>query len=207
MSSHTRSFLNIVSTIVVLLVLPTGTGAQELTGPALVGELKKGGYVIVVRHASSPREVPDERTANPDNATRERQLDEAGRAGAAVMGQATRELAIPIGAVLSSPTYRALETVRMARWPDPQQVAELGDRGRSMQGVTEAEGAWLRQRVTQFTDGSNTVLVTHLPNITRAFPQYASGVGDGDALVFGPDGQGGATVVGRITIAEWRSFR
>lgn len=191
----------IVALVAVVLVL-TPAHAQELTGPALVAALKKGGYVIVLRHASSPREVPDERTANPDNTARERQLDVAGRAAATAIGKALRDLAIPVGNVLSSPTYRALETVRFAQWQNLQTVAELGDRGQSMQGVTEADGEWLRNRVTQFPSGTNTILVTHLPNITRAFPQFASGVDDADALVFGPSGNGPA-VVGRIEVAEW----
>jgi phosphohistidine phosphatase SixA len=196
-----------VSLAVVSAVLASApAGAQELTGSALVAALKKGGYVIVLRHASSPREAPDERTANPDNTGRERQLDEAGRAAAAAIGNALRDLAIPVGSVLTSPTYRALETVRFARWPNPQTVAELGDRGQSMQGVTEADGAWLRNRVAQFPSGSNTILVTHLPNITRAFPQQAAGVDDGDALVLGPGGNG-AILVARIEVAEWSSLR
>ena len=204
MKDHTQSAVRLVSTFVVLLLLMAPSmGAQELTGSALVGALKQGGYVIVMRHAQSPREAPDDRTANSDNTTRERQLDEAGRAGAAAMGNAIRALAIPIGATLSSPTYRAMETVRLARLPTPQRVDELGDRGRSMQGVTDEDGAWLRQRVTQFPAGTNTILVTHLPNITRAFPQYSTGVDDGDALVLGPDGKGGATLVGRVEIADW----
>ena len=41
--------------------------AQSLKGDALVKALQKGGYVIVMRHANSPREVPDKKTANPDN--------------------------------------------------------------------------------------------------------------------------------------------
>jgi phosphohistidine phosphatase SixA len=198
--------------LVLLLAMPMllaarATGAQTLSGSALAAALKKGGYVIVMRHAASPRDVPDERTANPDNTSRERQLDESGRAGAAAMGKAVRDLAIPVGTVLTSPTYRAMEMVRLAQLPNPQRVAELGDRGQSMQGVTEVEGAWLRKRVTQFPTGTNTILVTHLPNLTRAFPQYASDVGDGDALVFGPDGKGGAVLVARITIAEWPRLR
>ena len=194
MKDHTQSAVRLVSTFVVLLLLMAPSmGAQELTGSALVGALKQGGYVIVMRHAQSPREAPDDRTANSDNTTRERQLDEAGRAGAAAMGNAIRALAIPIGATLSSPTYRAMETVRLARLPTPQRVDELGDRGRSMQGVTDEESP----------AGTNTILVTHLPNITRAFPQYSTGVDDGDALVFGPDGKGGATLVGRVEIADW----
>jgi hypothetical protein len=41
--------------------------AQDLHGEALAKALQKGGYVLVMRHASSPREVPDKQTANTDN--------------------------------------------------------------------------------------------------------------------------------------------
>ena len=59
-------------------------GAQTLTGAALVKSLQAGGHVIVMRHASSPREVPDK--PNPDNVPPERQLDEKGRSTATAMG-------------------------------------------------------------------------------------------------------------------------
>jgi phosphohistidine phosphatase SixA len=190
----------------VLLYGPVSAQAPLLSGPAFVDALKKGGYVIVLRHASSPRELPDDRTANPDNTPRERQLDETGRKDATALGQALRRLAIPVGRVVTSPTYRARETVRFAQLPKPEEAAELGDRGRSMQGVTEADGAWLRTRAAQFSSGSNTFLVTHLPNIMRAFPEHAADVGDGDALVFGPDGKGGATLVAFVKIAQWHAF-
>jgi hypothetical protein len=45
--------------------------------------------------------------------------------------------------------------------------------------------------------------VTHLPNIAAAFPALATGVTEGEALVFGPDGKGGATLVARVKIEEW----
>ena len=45
------------------------------------------------------------------------------------MGKALRDLKIPVGEVLSSPTYRALATARLAQLANPQSHAELGDRG------------------------------------------------------------------------------
>ena len=190
-----------------LALLPAAAHAQTLSGEALVKALRQGGYVIVMRHASSPREEPDQKTANADNVKLERQLDEAGRASAFAMGKALRNLKIPVGDVLTSPTYRALETVRLAQLGKPQTYAELGDGGQSMRNTTEAQTMWLQKRVTQFPAGANTIMVTHFPNITRAFPQLASGLADGEALIFGPDGKGGATLVARVKIDEWPKMR
>jgi phosphohistidine phosphatase SixA len=184
-------------------LLPVTGAAQTLTGEALVKALRQGGYVIVMRHASSPREAPDAKTANADNINRERQLDEQGRATAVAMGTALRELKIPIGDILSSPTYRALETVRLAQLGKPTPVTELGDGGRGMQTSTEAQAAWLRNRVAQFPVKTNTLVVTHFPNMSGAFPQFTKDLMDGEALVFGPDGKGGAALVGRVRIDEW----
>jgi phosphohistidine phosphatase SixA len=193
--------------IVGTMLLAGGIHAQNLGGEALVKALRQGGYVILMRHASSPREVPDKQTANPDNVNGERQLDAAGRASAIAMGKAFHELKFPIGEVLTSPTYRALETVKYAKLGAPKTFVELGDNGQSMQGGTPAQAAWLQKKITQFPTGSNTIIVTHYPNLTAAFPQLATGVTDGEALVFGPDGKGGATLVARVRIEEWPTLR
>jgi phosphohistidine phosphatase SixA len=190
-----------------LVFLAGAAQAQMLSGEALVKALRQGGYVIVMRHASSPRDVPDKQTANPDNTKPERQLDGVGRTTAAAMGKALRELKIPIGEVFTSPTYRALETIRLAQWSNPKPTPELGDNGQSMSGGTEAQAAWLQKAVTQFPSGTNTVVVTHFPNLTRAFPKDAAGVEDGEALIFGPDGKGGAKVVARVNIEDWPKIK
>jgi phosphohistidine phosphatase SixA len=194
-------------TIFVCALAALPVPAQTLSGEALVKALRQGGYVILMRHASSPREEPDKKIANPDNVTFERQLDETGRATAAAMGKALRDLKIPVGEVLSSPTYRALETIRLAQFGKPRTFPELGDNGQNMRGATESQSEWLQKQVTQFAAGTNTILVTHFPNITRAFPQFANGLADGEALIFGPDGHGGATLVARVKIEEWPGMR
>ena len=200
----------------VLCMLMVGVGialvadvadAQSLSSSELVAALRRGGYVLVMRHASSPREAPNKETANADNSKLERQLDEAGRTGATAMGQALRSLKIPIGDVFTSPTYRALETVKFARLANAAPVVELGDGGQSMQGVAEAQAAWLRTKVTQAPTRGNTIVVTHMPNLARAFPEWGSSVSDGETVILRPDEKGGTTLVGRVTIEEWSRFR
>ena len=192
--------------VIAAILFAAAPYAQTLQGDAMVKALRAGGYVIVMRHATSPRQPPDKQAANADNVTMERQLDEAGRASATAMGEALRRLKIPIGDVLTSPTYRARETVRLARLPDGKPSVELGDNGQSMKVTAEGQAAWLRKKVTEFPRGTNIILVTHMPNIAGAFPE-AGAVADGEALVFGPDGKGGARIVGRIPIEEWPSIR
>jgi phosphohistidine phosphatase SixA len=191
-----------------LMVLFGTAVTQGQTAPAqsLVASLKQGGYVLVMRHASSPREVPDKQTANADNVKMERQLDEAGRRTSAAMGKALRDLRIPVGDVLSSPTYRALETVKLAQLPNVQPHPELGDGGQSMQGASDPQAQWLRERANRLPKGTNTIIVTHMPNISRAFPDWGA-VADGETVVVGADEKGMPRPIGRIKIEEWPGLR
>ena len=189
-----------------LLLFSGTTYGQALSGEALIRALQHGGYEIVMRHASSPREAPSPQNADANNVNRERQLDEAGCASAIAMGKALRKLKIPIGEVCTSPTYRARETAQLAQLPNPRTIIELGDGGRSMQSITENQAEWLRKRTAQLPSGVNIIIVTQFPNISRAFPQWASGLADGEALVLGSDGKGGVALIGRIKIQEWPQF-
>ena len=86
------------------------------------------------------------------------------------MGKAIRDLKIPLGDVLTSPTYRALETVRLAQFRNPRTVVELGDAGQSMQGVSEAQAEWLRKKVAEAPNGhqyaSRDPLPEHFPRLS-----------------------------------------
>ena len=185
----------------------TASGITAQTPPdQLAALLRQGGLVLIVRHASSPQEPPGMAAANADNVKLERQLDDAGRSGSIDMGRALRALMIPIGEVLSSPTYRALETARLGQFGTPTAVAELGEGPKGMQGVTEAQAAWLRARVTQKPRTGNTIVVTHNPNLTRAFPEWGATVAQGETVVVRPDGSG-ITILGRIKMEEWPRLR
>jgi phosphohistidine phosphatase SixA len=194
-----------ITVATLLLALAKTAVAEQLTGDALVAALREGGYVIVMRHPSSPYAEPDKAAANSDNTGLERQLDATGRATAQAMGEAIRKLNIPIGEVLSSPTYRALEAVRIAQFGPPKTFPELAEGVQSMAQIADASrSAWLRTKVAEAPHArSNTLIVTHTPNLTGAFATDAAAVTAGEALIFHPDGKGGTALVARIKIEEW----
>lgn len=171
---------------------------------ALLAALQGGGNVLVMRHASSPRELPSAETADPGNEALERQLDDEGKASASAMGEAMRRLRIDVAEVVTSPTFRAMETARVAGLGEPATNAALGSGGASMQAASTDAANWLRQQVANAPpDGSNLLLITHTPNLQAAFGDDAAGIAEGEMMVFRPDGVGGFSLLGRIGIAEW----
>jgi phosphohistidine phosphatase SixA len=123
------------------------------------------------------------------------------------MGEAIRRLRIPIGEVLTSPTYRARETARLAGLPNPRSAEELGEIPGPMLPASKAQTDWLQKKARDLPRGTNTVLVTHVPNVSAAFPDALPAVDQGEALVFGPDGKGGVRLAGRIKIEEWSALQ
>jgi len=194
--------------ILLLLVVAAARGDESLSKADLVAALQRGGYVILMRHASSPATTPDAAHANADNHRLERQLDEQGQTSARAMGDAFRRLKIPIGKVQSSPTYRALETVKLAKLGPPTTFPELGQ---PEQGTPAHDGgrraAWLKAKTAEHVAaGTNTLIVTHYPNIAEAFPQEAEGLPEGAALILRPDRGDRASLVARVKIDEWASL-
>lgn len=190
--------------IIALTSLPGAARAQQLAGHALVQALQRGGYVLVMRHASSPMTPPTAAQAEPDNVSHERQLDDTGRNTSVAMGAAITALQIPIGMVWSSPTYRALQTARLAGLPQPKTAPELGAGGAMMQAAGSVPADWLKAKAAEIPHPStDTVVITHQPNIMAAFGQEAAGIADGEALVLHTDGKGPAALVARIKIEDW----
>ena len=179
--------------------------ADELAGPALVSALQHGGYVLVLRHASSPFEVPDKSAVDPDNVNVERQLDATGKETSTAMGKAIKTLGIPIGEVDSSQTFRAMQTAKYADLPRPAPVAELTEGKQGMSAdADKARAAWLTHAAASAPRaGTNTVLITHTPNIMAAFGDKAKDIKAGEAMVFHPDGKGGTSLVARVPIEAW----
>lgn len=179
--------------------------ASPVKDSTLLSALQHGGCVILMRHASSPDAPPSTGAAAPGNANRERQLDADGIAAARAMGAALKRLSIRIGEVMSSPTFRARETISAAGLGSPRISERLGDAGHSMsRSAIAGWSAWLRQTVGQQPPaGANTLIVTQGPNISAAYGRISSGLKAGGALIFRPDGHGTAQLLGSMQISDW----
>jgi phosphohistidine phosphatase SixA len=162
--------------------------AQLLSGSELVAVLKQGGYVIVMRHANSPQVRPDPAIVALGNTRGERQLNENGHKTARAMGQALKALSVPIGAVLASPTFRTMETVRDLDVGSANTFNLLGDGSEGYEYSSFEDSArFIRIRITEMPSaGTNTLIVTHVPNMEQAFGDSYS-IDEGEAVIVKPD--------------------
>ena len=179
--------------------------ALVLCGTTLVAALREGGHVVVMRHASSLDGRPEKSAIDLENPARERELDDAGQSFARVLGETLRTLRIPFGEVFTSPSYRARQTVRLVGLAHPQSVIELDESPEGLQANTIECAAWLHATTTRYPAlGSNTLVVTHTPNLVDAFAELGSMLAPGEALIFRPTQQGGADLVAHIKIGDWK---
>jgi broad specificity phosphatase PhoE len=170
--------------------------------------LKQGGHVIVFRHGATNRDQADTDPLNlddPNNVSKQRQLSERGRQAARDIGGAFKTLQIPIGAVYTSKFYRAVETGRLISGKDVVATADISEGG---QVVTPIENdrrteAMRKLAATSPAGGTNTLVVSHKPNILDAFGRDWFDVREGEASIFKPAGNGKFVLVGRVQASEW----
>lgn len=180
--------------------LPTQTSSPAPTPDktaALVEALRKGGYVIYFRHATTDQSQLDTDTPDLKNCAKQRNLNEQGRAEALAIGRAILSLRIPIGQVLSSQYCRARDTAMLAFGQ-----AEIStDLTGFPNDLREERIAALRKMLsTQPNAGTNTVLVAHGFNITNT---AGITIAEGEAAIFMPLGADGFRLVGRVLPEEW----
>lgn len=197
-----------------LLLLPLALAAP-LSGPArgaapaepdpaqLVEALKQGGYVIFVRHAATNwqeegKEESMKASGRFDLADcgTQRNLSDKGRAQAERLGQAFKELGIPVSRVAASLYCRCQETARLAfGWAEPSTLltAGKGDRSaalRSLVGVAPLKG-------------HNTVLVGHSDMMRSGF---GIDLREAEAAILKPDRAGKPQLVAHVQLDAWEAL-
>jgi phosphohistidine phosphatase SixA len=189
------------------LALTTGvlvSGLPAQAQPDWATALRSGGYVLVMRHGATHQDQADTDPLNLANVTKQRQLNDAGRAKAKEIGAAMKKLGIPVGQVITSQYFRAIETGRLLGFGEPQTTADVSEGG---QVVTPIENgrrtAALRKLASTAVPGTNVLVVSHKPNILDAFGKDWFDVREGEISIFKPDGAGGYQLVARVQADEW----
>ena len=133
--------------------------APPLPGRELVAALRRGGYVIYLRHTSTDFGTNDDAMTSYADCSKQRNLTDRGRAEARAIGAALRELQIPVGAILASPYCRTLETGRLV-FGEPK--ASLAVRGGPATPENPERYAELRKILaTPIKGGTNTAIASH----------------------------------------------
>jgi broad specificity phosphatase PhoE len=141
---------------------------------------------------------------NLDNVAKQRQLSERGRQQARDLGTAFKTLQIPIGQVYTSRFYRAVETGRLVSSKEVITTADVSEGGQVVTPIeNDRRAAAFRQLVaTPPAPGTNTLIVSHKPNILDAFGKDWFDVREGEASVFRPEA-GKYVLVGKLQATEW----
>jgi phosphohistidine phosphatase SixA/plastocyanin len=200
------------------LYCPIGEGAHKKMGmiahlqvlgevdlKALAAAMKRGGYVIVIRHAPTNRDQSDTAPLDYADTLHQRRLSAKGRDVAKQVGDAFRALGIPIGTVYTSRFLRAVETGKLIGGGNVSQTVDVTEGGLVASPIeNERRAAALKKMAGTSPDaGKNTVIVTHKPNLVDAFGESWLDTKDAEASVFKPDGSGDLVLVARVQAAEW----
>jgi phosphohistidine phosphatase SixA len=195
--------------LIVLLVAGSAWGQRPASVEDMLQTLRAGGYVIVFRHGATHADQADTDPLNLDNVAKQRQLDDKGRAQAMAVGAALKAAGVPIGKSYSSRFQRAVETAQLIGGKEPQTTLDITEGGLVVTPNENARRAQaLRALAAAAPDpGTNTLIVTHKPNILDAFGKDWFEIKEGEASIFKPDGSGKFTLIGRVQITEWETAK
>ena len=166
--------------------------------------LRAGGLVIVVRHGATFPDQADTDPLNFDNIAAQRNLNDKGKVLAKEFGAALRQAGVPVGAVYTSKYNRAYETAVLAGFKDIEKTADLTEGGLvvSPNENNRRSEAFRKMLGTVPQGGTNTILVTHYPNIIAALGKDWFEVKEGEASIFRPE-NGSYKLVARLQMDEW----
>jgi len=169
---------------VVVGVLCAGAAPAAQATESVWDALRAPGSVVIVRHSYAPGSF-DPPTARLDDCSTQRNLDDGGRAQAQRIGEAFRQRGVTVGAVLSSPRCRCLDTARLAFGrAEPWHALQgaLNDTELRHRQVAE-----IKRRIAAHRDGAPLVLVTH-GSVVADLTDLTIRMGAFVVLRRGPDG-------------------
>ena len=182
----------------------TATISAAADDKDVASALRAGGLVIVVRHGATFPDQADTDPYHPDNIAAQRNINDKGKALAKAFGDALRQAAVPVDKVYTSKFNRAYETAVVAGFKNIEKTADLTEGGLVVspnENNRRAE-AFRKLLATAPATGTNTILITHKPNIVDALGKDWFDVKEGEASIFRPE-NGSYKFIARVQMEEW----
>lgn len=198
-------FATMLVALSLLAMLSAAVHAQSPTDDTgLATALRAGGLVILVRHGATFADQADTDPYNFDNISAQRNLNDNGKALARAFGEALRQAGVPVGKVYTSKFNRAYETATIAGFTDIERTSDLTEGGLVVSPNENNRRADALRKLLGTTPkpGTNTVLITHKPNILDALGKDWFDVKEGEASIFRPE-NGKYVLVVRLQMADW----
>jgi phosphohistidine phosphatase SixA len=204
MFTISKSITALVASVGLFTAFVVAAPAARADDKDIAQALRAGGLVLVVRHGATFPDKADTDPLNFDNIAAQRNLNDKGKALAKAFGDAVRQAGVPVGKVYTSKYNRAYETAVIAGFQNVEKITDLTEGGLI---VTPNENnrrteAFRKMLTVAPTDHTNTILVTHQPNIVAALGKDWFDVKEGETSIFRP-ADGGYKLVARIQMDEW----
>ena len=188
------------SIVLAVLAVPPAPIAARQSAEAAIETARLGGVTIACRHGITNHSRDDAEVVRYDDLTTQRLLSAEGEAQSRQMGDAFRQLGIPVHDVVASPMHRA--------W----------FMGELMFGRVRIDSIWYtadgnyggprrdaRARVLAETTGDSVrVIISHLSTLLSVLPSARGQLEEGSCAVVRPGG-GAFDVVGIVPWQAWLS--
>jgi phosphohistidine phosphatase SixA len=204
MFTISKSITALVASVGLFAAVTMASPAARADDKDIAQALRAGGLVLVVRHGATFPDQADVAPINFDDVSSQRNLNDKGKELAKAFGDALRQAGVPVGKVYTSKFNRAYETAVIAGFKNIEKTTDLTEGGLI---VTPNENnrrmdAFRKMLAVAPTDHTNTILVTHQPNIVAALGKDWFDVKEGETSIFRP-ADGGYKLVARVKMDEW----
>lgn len=182
------------------------TFVEKPITPELLKEIRKGGFVLYMRHGNTDNGRPDRvPSVDLDDCSTQRPLSDEGRELMKQVGKAIREARIPLGQILVSPMCRTRESAQLAIGDKFQVIEPLmysaNMTSEEKKPRIEALKALLAAPVAK---GTNTLMIAHAPNLHDLIGFFVKP--EGTVVVFRLGGPTVYEYVASIHPEDWRTL-
>ena len=204
MFTISKSITAVVASVSLFTAFMMATPSARADDKDIAQALRAGGLVLVVRHGATFPDQADTDPLNFDNIAAQRNLNDKGKALAKAFGDALRQAGVPVGKVYTSKYNRAFETAVIAGFPDIEKTVDLTEGGLvvSPNENNRRAAAFRKMLAVAPKDHTNTILISHQPNIVAALGKDWFDVKEGETSIFRP-ADGGYKLVARVQMDEW----